>query len=87
MSVKILVENSSQLIKCQGHKDYTLEASRIVAINDDDSVDFYICDMNSSDSSVVVLDAAIEDFMGCKFKYDNEEVVDNPDWVDPDAEE
>jgi hypothetical protein len=79
--VKILVD-AQGIIKYQGHYDYILLENSVKAMSDANSVDFYICDMNEENSEIIELDNPIEGFIGCKFIYEEGEVIENPDYVE-----
>lgn len=76
--MKILVENSSRLIKHKGY-NYTLSDSQ--ATVDDTNIIFV--DLNSSNSTVYEVDSVPSPFHGNKYLYVDEEIVDNPDYVEP----
>lgn len=81
--IKILVENNSNIIKCQDHFDYILEATRIKCLKSENSVDFYICDLNENDCSVYEIEDKISGFVGNKYLYINGLISLNPDYTEP----
>ena len=48
-----------------------------------------VSDLSDENTNIITVDSIPDDFAGCKYLYDTEQVdpfVLNPNWVDPDAE-
>jgi hypothetical protein len=84
---KTITENSTNLSK------YVFEDDKPVTMGSDkltigsDPVDFYVADLNSSNSTMNENVTAPEGWSGCKFLFDGTDWSDNPDWVEPEDEE
>ena len=84
---KTIVENSTNISK------YLFADDKPVIMGSDkltvgsDPVDFYVADLNSSNSTMNENVTAPEGWSGCKFLFDGTDWTDNPDWVDPEDEE
>lgn len=80
---KILVEDATGLIKHQG-RDYAFDVDRVVVFDPvTEVVDFYFGDLNVNTASSYEIDNVIADFMGNKYLYQDGQVVNNPDWENP----
>jgi len=79
----ILVEKNTNLIK---HQDlnYTLEDHQVVVKDSYDNVKFIFGDLNKNTAYTADV-SHIDSFIGNKYIYENEEVVLNPDWVEPEV--
>ena len=84
---KTIVENSTNISK------YLFADDKPVIMGSDkltvgsDPVDFYVADLNSSNSTMNENVTAPEGWSGCKFLFDGTDWSDNPDWVEPEDEE
>lgn len=75
--MNILVSND--LIKHQG-SDYYLYDNCVVVISNN-KLDFVLGDLNKTNADVYIIENSIDDFIGNKYMYINNEVILNPDWV------
>jgi len=83
---KTITENSTNISK------YLFADDKPVIMGSDkltigsDPVDFYVADLNSSNSTMNENVTAPEGWSGCKFLFDGTDWTDNPNWVDPNEE-
>jgi len=77
--MKIIIENATNLVKYQFNDtdEVTMEAGRII------TPEFIIGDLNSSNASIIENIIEKNDFIGDKYTYENNDWVNNPDWIDP----
>ena len=78
-SMKIIVENSTNLVKylLNDSDEVTMESNRIVLS------DNVICDLNSNNATLIENVENKEDFSGNKYTYSDGTWTLNPDWEDP----
>ena len=76
--MKIIIENATNLVKYQFNDtdEVTMEAGRII------TPEFIIGDLNSSNASIIENIIEKNDFIGDKYTYENNDWVNNPDWID-----
>tara|TARA_R110000787_G_C13184452_1_gene422268 strand:- start:174 stop:440 length:267 start_codon:yes stop_codon:yes gene_type:complete len=80
---KTITENSTNISK------YLFADDKPVIMGSDkltigsDPVDFYVADLNSSNSTMHTGVTAPEGWTGNKHFFDGTDWTDNPDWVDP----
>jgi hypothetical protein len=77
----ILVHKGTREIKHQG-ADYTIDDVR-VAVEQNGVLLFYFGDLKSSNAEVAEIDTPITDFVGNKYLFVDDEVVENPDYISP----
>lgn len=76
----LLVERDTNLIKHQG-MNYDLQDHQTVVLYSTGVINFIFADLNKDNSYLVEHDN-IPGFIGNKYKYEDEEVVLNPDWIE-----
>ena len=77
----ILVEDFTNIIKHRGFR-YTLLEDRVKVRDDEGNLKFVFGTLNKYNCKVYELSYHIDDFIGNKYMYVDEEVILNPDYVE-----
>ena len=83
---KTITENSTKLSKYVFANDKPVIMGEGIITVGSDPVDFYIADLNSSNSTMHTDVTAPDGWSGNKHFFDGTDWTNNPDWVDPNEE-
>ena len=83
---KTIVENATKLSMYVFANDKPVIMGEGIITVGSDPVDFYVCDLNSSNATMHTDVTAPDGWYGDKHFFDGTDWTNNPNWVDPNEE-